>query len=58
MNRLRLDSPRVVLLLFIPSVFVMKDRVLIAHTYGKYEEHPTKAQVTRSSEGGGDITRS
>ena len=36
-----------------PSVFVMKDRVLIAHTYGKYEAHPAKAQLARGSEAGG-----
>jgi len=37
-----------------PSVYVMKDRVLIAHTYSEIEEHPTKAEVSSSSrkEGG------
>lgn len=37
-----------------PSVFVMKDRVLIAHTYSVYEEHPTRAELILSSrkEGG------
>ena len=37
-----------------PSVFVMADRVFIAHTYSIYEEHPTKAQLVFSShrEGG------
>jgi hypothetical protein len=35
-----------------PSVFVMKDRVLIAHTYSYYEEHPTKAQLTLSRDKG------
>jgi len=37
-----------------PSVFVMKDRVLIAHTYSVYEEHPTRAELVLSSrkEGG------
>lgn len=37
-----------------PSVFVMKDRVLIAHTYSVYEEHPERAEVALSShlEGG------
>ena len=28
-----------------PSVFVMKDRVLIAHTYTHYEEHPDEARM-------------
>ena len=28
-----------------PSVFVMKDRVLIAHTYSRWEEDPGKAQL-------------
>ena len=28
-----------------PSVFVMKDRVLITHTHTLYQEHPTKAQT-------------
>ena len=31
-----------------PSVFVMKDRVLVAYTYSVYEEHPTKAQLVLS----------
>jgi len=37
-----------------PSVFVMKDRVLIAHTYSVYEEHPMRAELILSSrkEGG------
>lgn len=37
-----------------PSVYVMKDRVLIAHTYSVYEEHPTRAELILSSrkEGG------
>ena len=30
-----------------PSVFVMKDRVLVTHTYSGYEDHPTKAQLIR-----------
>ncbi|MBM3935216.1 MAG: exo-alpha-sialidase [SAR202 cluster bacterium] len=30
-----------------PSVFVMKDRVLIAHTYTHYEDHPTRAQLVK-----------
>ena len=33
-----------------PSVFVMKDRVLIAHTYSIYEEHPTRAEMIYSSQ--------
>jgi hypothetical protein len=33
-----------------PSVFVMKDRVLIAHTYSVYEEHPTQAQLVLSNQ--------
>ena len=32
-----------------PSVFVMADRVLIAHTYSVYEEHPTRAELILSS---------
>jgi len=32
-----------------PSVFVMEDRVLIAHTYSVYEEHPTRAELILSS---------
>ena len=32
-----------------PSVFVMDDRVLIAHTYSVYEEHPTRAELVLSS---------
>ena len=28
-----------------PAVFVMKDRVLIEHTYSRYEEDPVKAQL-------------
>ena len=37
-----------------PSVYVMEDRVLIAHTYSVYEEHPTRAELILSSrkEGG------
>jgi len=37
-----------------PSVLVMKDRVLIAHTYSVYEEHQTRAELILSSrkEGG------
>jgi hypothetical protein len=37
-----------------PSVLVLKDRVLIAHTYSVYEEHPTRAELVLSSrqEGG------
>ena len=30
------------------SVFVMKDRVLITHTYSGYEDHPTDAQIVRN----------
>ncbi len=33
-----------------PSVFVMADRVLIAHTYSVYEEHPTRAELILSSQ--------
>ena len=29
------------------SVLVMKDRVLVTHTYSGYENHPTKAQLVR-----------
>ncbi len=37
-----------------PSVFVMKDRVLIAHTYSYYEDHPTEARLmsTKDKEDG------
>lgn len=35
-----------------PSCFVMKDRVLVTHSYqGKYEEHPTLAQVNATGTG-------
>ena len=33
-----------------PSVLVMKDRVLITHTYSFYEEHPTRAEMILSSQ--------
>lgn len=33
-----------------PSVFVMKDRVFICHTYGVYEEDPVNAQLVISSQ--------
>jgi len=33
-----------------PSVFVIKDRVLIAHTYSVYEEHSTRAELIVSSQ--------
>ena len=33
-----------------PSVFVMKDRVLITHTYSVYEEHPTRAEMILSNQ--------
>ena len=32
-----------------PSVLVLKDRVLIAHTYTIYEDHPTRAVMEMSS---------
>jgi len=32
-----------------PSVLVMKDRVLIAHTYSTYREHPTRAELVLSN---------
>ena len=32
-----------------PSVLVMKDRVLIAHTYRTYEPHPDKAEILMKS---------
>lgn len=32
-----------------PSVCVLPDRVLIAHTYSVYEEHPTRAELVLSS---------
>lgn len=37
-----------------PSVFVMADRVFIAHTYSIYEDHPTQARLVLCSrrEGG------
>ncbi len=36
-----------------PSLFVMKDRVLVAYTYSFYEEHPTEARLfsSRDKEG-------
>ncbi len=33
-----------------PSVFVMKDRVIVAYTYGAYEEVPDQAQLVVSSQ--------
>jgi hypothetical protein len=33
-----------------PSVFVLKDRVIIAHTYGVFEADPDKAQLVVSSQ--------
>ncbi len=36
-----------------PSMLVMKDRVLVAHTYSTYQPHPTKAQLVQSSADGG-----
>ena len=41
-----------------PSVFVMKDRVLVATTYSTYEQDPMKAQLNLSSTQPGVITRS
>lgn len=37
-----------------PSVCVLADRVLIAHTYSIYEEHPTEAKLVLSSRAGED----
>ena len=33
-----------------PSVFVMRDRVLVAYTYSYYEGHPTEARIVLSRE--------
>ncbi len=33
-----------------PSVFVMADRVLVAHSYSVYEEHPERAELILSSQ--------
>ena len=33
-----------------PSIFAMKDRVLIAHTFSIYEDHPTEARLVLSRE--------
>ena len=33
-----------------PSVLVMKDRVLVAYPYNRYEEHPSKAQIVFAKE--------
>ncbi len=33
-----------------PSMLVMKDRVLVAHTYSHYEEHPTEARLVSSKD--------
>jgi len=35
-----------------PSVLAMNDRVLIAHTYSYYEEHPTRAELVHSRDNG------
>ncbi|MBK36823.1 MAG: hypothetical protein CME26_15010 [Gemmatimonadetes bacterium] len=40
-----------------PSVFVMEDRVLIAHTYSVYEEHPEQAELIYSSRKEGGINQ-
>jgi len=40
-----------------PSVFVMKDRVLVAHTYSFYEEHPDRAQLVLSREKPGSFNQ-
>lgn len=37
-----------------PSVLVLKDRVLIAHTYSTWEEHPTRAVMERKGPEGSD----
>ena len=37
-----------------PSVFVMKDRVIIAHTYTFYKPHPTDATIISDSGKGRD----
>ncbi len=37
-----------------PSVFVMKDRVIIAHTYTFYKPHPTDARIISDSGKGRD----
>ena len=34
-----------------PAVFVMKDRVLISHSYERYEEHETRAELVVNSGG-------
>ena len=38
-----------------PSVLVMKDRVLIAHTYSIYQEDPAQAQLISSSPKSGRV---
>ena len=34
-----------------PSVLVMKDRVIIAHTYSRFDPHPTRAELVRHGVG-------
>ena len=40
-----------------PSVLVLKDRVLIAHTYSMYEDHPTEARLVLTSRQEGGINQ-
>ena len=40
-----------------PSVLVMADRVLIAHTYTVFQEHPTLADMVQSSKGEGAVNQ-
>ena len=40
-----------------PSVFVMEDRVLVAHTYTHYEEHSTRAELIRVGGKGNDFNQ-
>ena len=40
-----------------PSVLVMKDRVLIAHTYSIYQEDPAQAQLISSSRKAGGFNQ-
>ena len=36
-----------------PSCHVLKDRVIVTHTYSEYEENPTNATLIQTSKTGG-----
>ena len=40
-----------------PSMIVLKDRVIIAHTYSAYDDHPTSGQLVRSHAEPGSVNQ-